>query len=202
MFEDLTGVDKFYLLCAIIGGGMFILRSVLMFIGLGGDDLGDDGGIGDGGGMGDGTDIGDDGTPVTDFKMVSVHSLTAFLLMFGLVGFLVIHNYGQGAMLAATIASLLSGLFTMYVIAKLFSLSRKLQSDGSIYAKDAIGCEGSVYLGILPGDIGKIQVTVNGALKVFDARCSDSAAKLKTGDRIKVVAAGDVLVVEASAPRP
>ncbi len=191
MFENLTGVDKFFLLCAIVGGGMFILRSVLMFIGLGGDDMAD------GGGLGDGADLGDDGTPVADFKMVSVHSLTAFLLMFGLVGFLVIRNYGNDAMLAAAVASLLSGIVTMFVIAKLFSWSRRLQSDGSIYLKDAIGCEGSVYLGILPGDIGKIQITVNGALKVFDARCSDPAAKLKTGDRIKVVAAGDVLVVEA-----
>ncbi len=190
MFENLTGVDKFFLLCAIVGGGMFILRSVLMFIGLSGDDMGD------GGDLADGTDLGDDGTPVADFKMVSVHSLTAFLLMFGLMGFLVIRNYGQEAMFAAAIASFLAGLVTMFVIAKLFSLSRKLQSDGSIYPKDAIGCEGSVYLGILPGEIGKIQITVNGALKVFDARCSDSTQKLKTGDRIKVVTTSDVLVVE------
>lgn len=189
MFENITGVDKFFLLCAVIGGSMFVLRSVLMFIGLSGDDMAD------GGDMGDGGDI-DDGTPVADFKMVSVHSLTAFLLMFGLVGFLVIQNYGKKAVVVASVASLLSGILTMFIIAKLFSWSRKLQSDGSIYPKDTIGCEGSVYLGILPGEIGKIQITVNGALKVFDARCSDNELKLKTGDPIKVVATGDVLIVE------
>lgn len=189
MFENLTGVDKFFLLCAVVGGGMFVLRSILMFIGLSGDDMAD------GGDMGDGVDI-DDGTPVADFKMVSVHGLTAFLLMFGLVGFLVIRNYGQEAMLIAGIASFLSGTVTMFIIAKLFSWSRKLQSDGSIHPKDTVGCEGAVYLGILPGEIGKVQIIVNGALKVYDARCSDGAARLKTGDRIKVVATSDVLVVE------
>ncbi len=187
MFENLTGVDKFFLLCAVVGGGMFVLRSILMFIGLSSDDMAD--GV-------DGVDIGNDGTPVADFKMVSVHSLTAFLLMFGLVGFLIIQNYGKDAILMASIASLLAGIITMFIIAKLFSLSRKLQSDGSIYPKDAIGCEGSVYLGILPGETGKIQITVNGALKVFDARCSDTTMKLKTGEPIQVVATGDVLVVE------
>ena len=194
MFENLTGVDKFFLLCAVVGGGMFVLRSILMFIGLSGDDMAD------GGDMGDGVDI-DDGTPVADFKMVSVHSLTAFLLMFGLVGFLVIQNYGKDAILMASIASLLSGIVTMFIIAKLFSLSRKLQSDGSIYPKDTIGCEGSVYLGILPGEIGKIQIIVNGALKIFDARCNDNTERLKTGEPIKVVATGDVLIVERQVAR-
>lgn len=189
MFENLTGVDKFFLLCAVVGGGMFVLRSILMFIGLSGDDMVD------GGDIGDDVDF-DDGTPVADFKMVSVHSLTAFLLMFGLVGFLVIQNYGKDAILMASVASLFAGIVTMFIIAKLFSLSRKLQSDGSIYPKDTIGCEGSVYLGILPGEIGKIQITVNGALKVFDARCNDNTLKLKTGDPIKVVATGDVLIVQ------
>lgn len=193
MFENLSGVEQFFLLCAVIGGSMFMLRSILLFAGLGGDDLADGGDVGD---MGEGLDFGDDGTPVADFKMVSVHGLTAFLLMFGLVGFLVIRNYGQEAMLIAGIASFLSGTVTMFIIAKLFSWSRKLQSDGSIHPKDTVGCEGAVYLGILPGEIGKVQIIVNGALKVYDARCSDGAARLKTGDRIKVVATSDVLVVE------
>jgi len=193
MFENLSGVEQFFLLCAVIGGSMFMMRSLLLFAGLSGDDLADGGDVGD---VGDGIDFGDDGTPVADFKMVSVHGLTAFLLMFGLVGFLVLRNYGQQAMLLASIASLLSGTVTMFIIAKLFSWSRKLQSDGAIYPQDTIGCEGAVYLGILPGKIGKVQITVNGALKVYDARCSDSTVKLKTGDRIKVVTTSDVLVVE------
>ena len=84
----------------------------------------------------------------------------------------------------------------MIIIAKLFSASRKLQSDGTIHSKDAIGAEGSVYLEIRPGEIGKVQVSVHGALKVYDARANDREGKLKTGDPIRVVEAADVLIVE------
>lgn len=197
MFDNLGGVDKFFLFCAVIGGSMFLMRSILLFVGLGGEDL-DGGDLGDGVDLadGDGVDFGEDGTPTADFKMLSLHSLTAFLLMFGLMGFLIMHHYGEKFVWLAAVASLLTGLITMFIIAKLFSWSRKLQSDGTIYPKDTIGCEGSVYLGIPPGGIGKIRIVVNGALKVFDARCNEAATHLKTGDRIKVVDTGDVLVVE------
>ena len=187
MFEGLSGTEKFFLFCAVLGGGVFILRSVMMFIGLGGDDMSDAA-----------VDISDaDGAPSADFKMVSLHGITAFLMVFGLVGFLVLrNNSGPNALTIAATASLATGLVTMVIIAKLFSASRKLQSDGTIHPKDAIGSEGSVYLEIRPGEIGKVQVSVNGALKIYDARVSNSETKIKTGERIKVVEAGDVLIVE------
>lgn len=187
MFEGLAGSEKFFLFCAVLGGGVFILRSVMMFIGLGGDDMSDAA-----------VDISDaDGAPSADFKMVSLHGITAFLMVFGLVGFLVLrNNSGPTAMTLAATASLVTGLVTMIIIAKLFSASRKLQSDGTIHSKDAIGAEGSVYLEIRPGEIGKVQVSVHGALKVYDARANDREGKLKTGDPIRVVEAADVLIVE------
>jgi hypothetical protein len=186
MFDDLSGAEMFFLLCAIVGGGLFVLRSVSLFAGLGGDDMADSA-----------ADVADaDGAPVDDFKMMSVHSLTAFLLMFGLVGFLILRSRGPDSAVLAAAASFLSGLATMFVIARLFSASRKLQSDGTIYPKDAIGADGSVYLEIRPGSIGKVQINVNGALKVFDARAKAASAFLATGTHIKVVEAGEVLVVE------
>lgn len=184
MFENLSGVKLFFLLCAVVGGGLFTLRSIMIFAGLGGDHSSD--------GSFDVSEA--DGVPVDDFKMVSVHGITAFLLMFGLVGFLMLRNGGSAVV--ATAVSFVTGLVTMFVIAKLFSASRKLQSDGTIHLTDAVGAEGSVYLEIRAGSIGKVQVAVNGALKVFDARAKDPAALLATGVRIKVVEAGEVLVVD------
>jgi hypothetical protein len=187
MFDQLSNAEVFYLGCALVGGGLFALRSLMMLIGMGGDHDGVDG-----------ADLhapDSDGSPVQDFKMVSVHSLTAFLLMFGLVGFLLLRNQEAAPWIAGS-AGFAVGIVTMFIIAKLFYSSRKLQSDGTIYPANAVGVEGSVYLAIRPGEIGKVQLTVRGALKIFDARANDHAAAFKTGDPVKVVSAGDVLIVE------
>ena len=120
--------------------------------------------------------------------------IAASLLMFGLVGFLMMRG-GKGAA-ASALASLVAGGVTMAVIAKIFSASRKLASDGTIHPADAVGCTGSVYLEIRPGSIGKVQVEVKGALKVFDARARDPKAKIATGERVKVAEAADMLIVD------
>ena len=190
MFKNLTTTELVYLCCAIVGGGVFVLRSLMMLIGMGGD-----GEIHDGDSGGDISDS--DGSPVHDFKLVSIHGITAFLLMLGLVGFLMSRDGKSAPWLVAAIAIAI-GTATMFVLAKLFQTSRKLQSDGTIYPADAVGAEGSVYLTIRAGEIGKIQVTVRGALKIFDARAKDSGAELKTGTAVKVVAAGDVFIVETA----
>ena len=187
MFENLSGLESFFLFFGVIGGGLFTLRAVLIFLGLGGDDVVEDM---DPSAM-DGADV-----PAADFKMVSVHSLTAFFMMFGLTGFLILRNYGKDKVLEAGIASVAVGVLTMYIIAKLFSFTRKLQSDGTIHLSDAVGAEGSVYLEIRPGEIGKVQVGVKGASKVFDARGNDAAEKYSTGDHIVVLRVEDVLVVD------
>jgi hypothetical protein len=185
MFEELSSVDIMFLGCAIVGGGLFALRSIMMLVGLSGDHDGD--------GMEDMSDSA--GEPVADFKMVTLHGLTAFLLMFGLVGFLLLRKDGLGTWVAAS-AGTAAGLVTMFIIAKIFQSSRKLVSDGTIYPKDAVGVSGSVYLTIRPGGVGKVQLTVRNALKVFDARAKDAAAEIKTGAHIKVIGVEDVLVVE------
>jgi len=193
---DYTTMEIFYLGCAIVGGGLFVLRSLMMVVGMGGDeshDTGDtDGHVGE-------------GSPTGDFKMVSIHSLTAFVLMFGLVGFLMLRNNtepwvvkGVGDVKALTVGlvAFAVGAATMFIIAKIFQTARRFQSDGTIYPDHAVGEEGSVYLAIRPGEIGKVQITVRGAMKFYDARANDPAASLKNGDPVKVVSFGDVLVVE------
>ena len=177
-------MEKIFLGCAIVGGGLFFLRSIMILSGLVGDDNALD------------VDVTDShGAPVADFKMVTLHGLTAFFFMFGLVGFLMLRNDHASPWLASGVAAVV-GAATMFIIAKIFQAVLKLRSDGTIYPKDAIGQIGSIYLTIRPGQTGKVQVTVRDALKVFDARARDTAMELKTGERVKVVETADVLVVE------
>ena len=184
--DNLLTMQNVFLCCAIVGGGLFLLRSIMMVIGMGG---GDDQADGEGGG-----DVSHGDTSVVALKLLTIHGMTAFLLMFGLIGYLMLLN-GNELWLTNIMASL-AGLVTLVIIAKIFQSSRKLQSDGTIYPRDIVGIEGTIYLTIRPGEIGKVQLTVRNALKVFDARAKDPAVEIKTGQRVKVIEAADVLLVE------
>ena len=192
-------LESFCLGCAVFGGTIFALRTALLFLGLGAD--GADGA--DGAGADAGTEVSDgsdsDGTPGTDLRIFSVHGVTSFLFLFGLTGWLLLRHRvfgeGAGAATAAAGVALVIGVATMLAIAKIFQLSGRLATDGTILPGDAVGAAGSVYLAIRPGRVGKVQVTARGALKVFDARAKDPAADLPTGTPIVVTAAEDVLIV-------
>jgi membrane protein implicated in regulation of membrane protease activity len=208
-WENLSRMENVFLGCAIVGGGLFLLRSIVMVIGLGSDDHH---------GGADGDMAGDHGSPIGALKLVTIHGLTAFLSMFGLIGFLMLRNsvdrikkealdtvtdimtyeiyHAPKAVWIASIVATVAGVIAMVVSAKIFHSAQKLQSDGTIYPKDIIGVEGSVYLAIRAGCIGKVQLTARDALKVFDARSKDPAVDIKTGSRVKVVDIGDVLIVE------
>ena len=193
MFDKITATEMFYFGCAVFGGTVFILRSVMLLIGMGGDNSHEIGGDADAD-----TAIGGehDGNPMQDFRMVSLQTVTAFIFMFGLSGFLLRHNGGGLKVWIADLVAVGVGLFTMFITAKLFQTANRLQSDGTIYPKDTIGAEGTVYITIRPGETGQVRITVRESLRIMDARAADPAATIKTGDPVKVIAAGDILTVE------
>ena len=180
-------MTTFYLVCAVAGGTLFLLRSLLLFAGFGGDaDVPAEVPAGDVSG----------GESMADFHLFSVHGVTAFFLMFGLAGWLLSRGEAAWSPVGAAAAAVAAGAVTLLLVAKIFSASRKLQSDGTVRLADAAGAEGAVYLEIRPGATGQVRVTARGALKVFDARAKDPAARLPTDTPIRVVAVEDVLVVE------
>ena len=71
----------------------------------------------------------------------------------------------------------------------LFKWLAGMQQSGNInLQKSAAGCEGKVYLTIpaLRGGAGKVQITINGAVREYDA-VTESEEPLKTGASIRVV---------------
>ena len=183
----------FYLGCAVVGGVLLLLRTLMLLAGFGADS-------GDGGADFDpGTEVSDgdvsEGTPGADFRLFSMHGVTSFLFLFGLSGYLL----GSREICSTPVAAAISvaiGFAAMWTIAKIFQVSRRLQTDGTVRLADAVGQNGTVYLAIRPGAAGKVQVTARGQLKVFDARAKDPAADIPTGTPVSVVSAEDVLVVE------
>ena len=91
-FDQLSGLEKAFLTCAVLGGLLFLVRLVMQFIGGHGDGAGheighdvphdlphdlDPGAVGEHAGLGD-SDV--------SFKLLTFQGIMAFLMIFGLVG--------------------------------------------------------------------------------------------------------------------
>lgn len=176
-YMSLTSFEKVFAICAALGGTIFVIRTVMLFVGLAGGagDIGEDGapeaGLGD-------TDV--------SFHFLTLHGITAFFLMFGVVGLTLSRQHALSHWIALGGGSG-AGLATMLLIAWLFAILRRLQSDGTLRLSRAVGQEGTVYLRIQPGGIGKVRITIQGGLKIFEACARDAGAALQTGDRVRVV---------------
>jgi len=199
-YESLNGIEKTFLLCALIGSTLFLIRTVLFFIG-GDADTEIDGDF-DSVGIDIDGDIefaGDDISHIdsaASFHIFSLHGITGFFMMFGLIGLAMSKQSNLGPAISV-LGGLIAGVFTMWLVAKIFMSMKKLQSDGTLNLKTAIGKEGTVYLNIPAEGTGKIQIIIQERLKIFNA-ISDKKEEIKTGENIKVikVISGNIFVVE------
>ena len=187
-YAELNGVEFFFLTCAVIGAVFVVLRLVLLFIGIETDISGD-------------MDIQLDEIDIhhadsdVGFKLLSLQSLSAFLLMFGLVGF-ALYNENREGILISLAGAVAAGLTAVWSIGKLFSLFEKLQSTGTIDLQNALKAEGKVYLDIPENGTGRVLIHIQNRLREYDARAADNKG-LKTGEPIRVVQVqGNLLIVE------
>jgi membrane protein implicated in regulation of membrane protease activity len=192
-FESLNAVEKIFFICAVLGGVMFILRLLLSLFGGDHHDADMGGDVHGGFDVHDVQDVHHDSD--ASFKILSLQGLTAFFMMFGLVGLALSRQSGWATMWA-TIGAFTGGLAAMWIMAKIFKGMTKLQSDGTMDIQNAVGQEGTVYLTIPAEGEGKIQVTVQGSLRELTA-VSKYKTEIKTGERIVVdsVTGANLLVV-------
>jgi len=195
IFNSLTGLEKLFAVCAVIGGTLFVIRLVLQFMGLHDHDMGADV---DGAGI-DAADAGHDvgmGDSDISFKLLSLQGVTAFLLMFGLVGLAMSKQTNAGPAWSVIVGAV-AALVTVWLMARFFSSMTRLQSSGNINLSRAVGLEGIVYLNIPAEGTGQVELVIQDRMRIYDASSADKTP-LKTGERIRVksVIAGNTLVVE------
>ncbi|MBN1436138.1 MAG: NfeD family protein [Sedimentisphaerales bacterium] len=192
LISELNTLEKFFGICAILGGVFLVIRLVFQFIG---GDTDVDADVDVDVDMDTGADV-DGGDVDMSFKLLSFQGLTAFFLMFGLVGLALSHQ-SKVAEHWSILGAVAAGIASVWIIQQVFNAMKKLQSSGTINLQNAVGQEGDVYLNIPAGGTGKVRVSVQDHLKVYDA-VSDSKEPIPTGQRIKVmrVIAGNTLVVE------
>ena len=191
MTEWWTTLDLFMkmLWCIAIASSLiFIVETVLTFIGADVDfdaDADFD--------MPDGTFEGDPSMNLYTFR-----NLVNFLLGMSWTAILLKEQIASKALLM--VIAFVAGAILVAAVMLMFKWLSKMQQSGNIdVMRDAEGCNGKVYLTV-PAEragTGKVQITINGAVREYDA-VTDSEQDLKTGKAIKVVEAIDnsTLLVE------
>ena len=180
LFAQFNGVEMFFLVCAITGSIFVLFRLIMQFVGLEHDTGDIDAHHAD-------SDVG--------FKILSLHSLTSFLMMFGLVG-LALYRQSKIGVSISIIGGAIAGIFCVWVIKRLFSMIEKLQSSGTISIDSTVGTQGKVYLRIPENGTGRVLVNVKNSLREYDASSNDGKS-IETGRPVRVIwVDGNVLVVE------
>ncbi|MBU0728506.1 MAG: hypothetical protein KKE17_08220 [Proteobacteria bacterium] len=186
-FSDFNGLEMFFLACAVIGGFFVLLKLVLQFIG--GDTHAD---------VGVDSDLGIDTEHVDSdvgFRILSMHGLSAFFMMFGLVG-LAFYRQSQMGAIISILGAVAAGMIAVWVIGKLFQGAANLQSSGTLKTADAVGSTGTVYLTIPKGGTGRVSLNFRNRLREFDAT-EKNGNEVPTGTPVRVVQVNvNILVVE------
>ena len=177
---------------------VLLIQTILMLIGIGSDnaDVGDvDGDVGDidtditdsDGVFGeDVLEVDSDPTGLDGLRIFSVRGIIAFFVVFGWVG-VALDEAGLKIPLNLVISAV-CGIVVMFLVALLMRWVWRLQSDGTIDRRNAVGVSGSVYLTV-PANregVGKVNLTVQGSFIECEA-VTDEAEPISTGKEIVVV---------------
>ncbi len=161
---DPSGLEMTLWLCAFGGSIFFGLRVMLMLVGGFADDFDtpiDDSGFDD--------TAGDAHHSEAAFKLISLNTISAFLMMFGWSGMSALLQFKMPIFVSMLIA-LVVGFASMLVTAWLYKMAMKLASPGADFSiSETVGLKGTVYQRIPEGGRGKIQLTVNGFTRELNA---------------------------------
>ncbi len=183
-FSEWT-IVKVYIGCAVAGGTVLLGQAGLNLFGIGGDtDIDADVDADD-------LDAGDGSA-----NFLSIRTMSSFLTLFGLVGWYGTEA-GWGSGLSA-LAAFAAGSSVMFLVAYMMLVFQRLQSQGNLEPKQALGKTARVYLRI-PGALagkGKITVMMQGRSVEFDAVTTGETLPSGSDCRIVEMKTEDTFLVE------
>lgn len=227
-WQSLSTLEHVLLYIAIPATLILLLQTLLLFLGgvtgsgsdgvdLDGDGIPDAGGLdldGDGIPDVDGLDLDGDGVP-DDLEGAHQDGPAAGLHLFtvrGIIAFLTLFGWGSLCFLQIGLPPALAvflgipvGLAGMVGTALILREAMKLQYDGTLQVRNAVGLRGYVYLTIPPcrSAPGKVNVMVQEQLREFEA-VTDRTAPIPTGSPVRVtgLTEGNILLVEMEEENP
>ena len=186
---------------------VFVIQTVMTFLGAAGDsdfDINTDadasapGDLADGWVyVGGGPDAAETSHLGSGMNLLTFRNFINFLIGFGWTAILLEKSIPATGL--RMLIAIVVGLILVVLVMLLFKWLTDMQQSGNINVyKSAVGCEGTVYLTI-PGERageGKIQITISNAVREY-AAVTDGPT-LKTGARIRVVevVSANTLLVE------
>lgn len=169
---------------------IFIIQSILTFIGAGDSDI--EGGMDVGGdfdaGVSDpsGSDVDTETETDPGMNLLTFRNFINFCLGFGWTTVLLRNQIASNVLLMAL--GFLVGIALVAAVMWLFKWLSGMQQAGNINVyKSALGCQGKVYLTI-PGERqgeGKVQITINNAVREYDALTDGDS--IRNGASIRVI---------------
>ena len=143
-----------------------------------------------------GHDIQHPGDDSVGLKLFTLQGILIFLVLFSWISIAAIST-GLSAF-PAIVIGLLVGFAAFYGTAKLFQFFRRMQENGALSLRNALGQTATVYIPIPPNKRrgGKVTLTIQGSFTELDA-ITEGASSLSTGTAVTVIdIQGDTLVVE------
>lgn len=190
--------EKISVCIAIPSTLVLVLQLILTVIGIGGEsDFDGDSVDLDGDGIPDGVDMDGDGDPDAlessdggifsgGFRLFTFRGFIAFLAIMGWVGYTL--SKSEVPLWLCSVISLAAGFCMMMVIALIFHYFSKIQTNGVVDIRNAIGKSGTVYLNVPPkrSGTGKVNLVVQERYGEYEA-VTDEAETLPFGSEVTVV---------------
>ncbi|MEI6217393.1 MAG: NfeD family protein [bacterium] len=127
------------------------------------------------------------------FKLLSIHSILAFLTLFTWGGALYM---SQGVPVSRSlIYAFIWGIAALVIVSVLLYGMRRLTSSGNMQLASCVGTDGTVHLDIPANGTGEVRVLCGNATTHFKARSAGGVA-IKAGTPVKVVRVAGLNTIE------
>ena len=197
-WADMATMTQVFYIAASFFSIIFIWQFVASLIGMSGCEMDVDGAV-------DAVDAADAADAacavhaidsIDAFNLFSIRAILAFCTLFFWAGAMYLdQGLGKPAALAYAFGWGLAGWF---VVTLMINWLRKLAETGNPRIASCVGTRGAVYMDIPADGIGKIRVTVTGAMSMVDAR-SEGDVAIAAGTSIEVLSTIDNFTVEVRA---
>jgi membrane protein implicated in regulation of membrane protease activity len=165
-----------FLYCSVIGGTILVLQFLMLAFGVGGDTEAH-------GGSHAGHDVGHDQGAF--LKLFTLQTLSTFFCFFGLVG-LGTEQFGWSP-LAVLVVAVGAGITALWFVAKAMRGLSRLQAQGNVDLRNAVGSTGSVYLRIPAAGQGHGRVLLRVQDRTVECRAVSNGAEIPTGIAVRVL---------------
>lgn len=201
-------INTLYMMCAVIGGTILVIQTILLVVVGGGpadSDLAAD--VHDGDlHHGDSSDDQTEGHADASYaflKMLSFKTVVAFMTFFGLSG--LAGNHGGIDDVTTLLIAIGAGSVALYLVHYLMNALSRLQSQGNLDLRNAVGKNAKVYLRVPKERSGQGKVLVSVQGRKVECKAVTPGPEIPTGAEVRIVGISrpdtvDVLAIERESP--